>query len=142
MSQNTKQQIKGFDSVFHGKHIWGHAEELPLICLFALDCPNQGLFQAAPFAPPAKLFRLPCVSLLFPFICLICEKNQRGSPASHRLGELVSLQGCRCWSEKTQKGSGEARQVLSIIQHVKREEGERKRGRVKAGSRVGVKSLG
>lgn len=40
---------------------------------------------------------------------------------------------------RTQTGSSEARQVLSIIQHVKKE-GERKRGRVKAGSVVGGKS--
>lgn len=139
MQNNTKN--KGFHSLFHGKQTIGDMQNICFwfVCLFWTR-PNQGLFLAVPFLPRLpRPSRLPCASLLFPFIYWIFEKNRRGSPTSHRLGELVSLQGCRCWAERAGIGSREARRVLSIIQHVKREEGARKRGREKAGSRMGGK---
>ena len=97
-------------------------------------------FSELLFSTPCKTFQTPSCFSPLSFYYLICKKNWRGSPTSRRLGGQVSPQGCRCWAERTQTGSGEARQVLSIIQHVKREEGARKSGRVKAGSGVGERA--
>lgn len=143
LPQNAKQENKAFHSLFHGKQRIGGMQRIAFNLFVCFGSVLIKVFtKLLPCPAHVKVSRLPFASFLFPFIYLICEKNQRGSATSHCLGELVSLQSCRCRAERTQTGSGEARRVLSIIQHVKREEGTRKRGRVKAGSRLGGKSLG
>lgn len=138
MPQNAERQIKAFHSLFHGKHNWGACRGVAFnlfVCFGSVLI--KGFSKLLPFFP-VKTFQTPLCFSPLSFYLFNLWKEPKGVPnisSPQRAGFSTGLQ----MPVRTQTGSSEARQVLSIIQHVKKE-GERKRGRVKAGSVVGGKS--
>lgn len=99
----------------------------------------KGFSYLIPLPSQQPLCKFPCPPLSFYLFNL--WKEPKGVPTVPSSRRAAFPTGLKMPAERTQAGSGKARQVLSITQSVKREEGARKRERAKAGSRVGAESL-